>query len=78
MRLPGYAPGRHASGAGIMSRHTKPRAVSRQPALTSQETENAVQPIRKSDKLANVCYDIRGPATWRRSVSIRRKKSSST
>ncbi len=44
-----------------MSRHTKPRAVSRQSALTSQETENAVQPIRKSDKLANVCYDIRGP-----------------
>lgn len=44
-----------------MSRHIKPRAVSRQPALTSQETENAVQPIRKSDKLANVCYDIRGP-----------------
>ncbi|HQE41325.1 MAG TPA: aminotransferase, partial [Zoogloea sp.] len=37
------------------------RAVNTQPALTSKETETAVQPIRKSDKLANVCYDIRGP-----------------
>jgi alanine-synthesizing transaminase len=31
------------------------------PAPTSQETESTVEPIRKSDKLANVCYDIRGP-----------------
>jgi alanine-synthesizing transaminase len=28
---------------------------------TETETTNVRQPIRKSDKLANVCYDIRGP-----------------
>ena len=48
-----------------MSRHARPRAPSKPvpptPAPTSQETESTVEPIRKSDKLANVCYDIRGP-----------------
>lgn len=49
-----------------MSRHAKLRVVSKPQAengaaLTSKETESTVQPIRKSDKLANVCYDIRGP-----------------
>ena len=43
-----------------MSRQAKLR-VATPPAPTLQETETAVQPIRKSDKLANVCYDIRGP-----------------
>ncbi len=48
-----------------MTRHARPRApskpVSPTPAPNRQETETTVQPIRKSDKLANVCYDIRGP-----------------
>jgi alanine-synthesizing transaminase len=48
-----------------MSRHAKLRVVSKpaaeKPAPTRKETESTVQPIRKSDKLANVCYDIRGP-----------------
>ena len=48
-----------------MTRHARPRApskpVSPTPAPNRQETESTVQPIRKSDKLANVCYDIRGP-----------------